>query len=85
MGQIKKVSVALTEELATLVKAAVEDGDYGSASEVVRDALRQWQSDRIRRQAELGMLQREWRRGITSGPSQLANIDHIKRNARSGR
>jgi antitoxin ParD1/3/4 len=85
VGQVKKVSVALTQELADMIKAAVNDGDYGSSSEVVRDALRRWQSDRTRRQAELGMLRREWRRGITSGPSEVADIEQIKRKARSGR
>ena len=85
VGQVKKVSVALTEELATMIKSAVEGGEYGSSSEVVRDALRQWQSGRARRQAEMRMLRREWRRGITSGPAKDADIEQIKRKARLGR
>ena len=39
-------SVALTPEMVAEVRAAVERGDYGSVSEVVRDALRDW---RLRR------------------------------------
>ena len=84
MTQVKKVSIALTDELAEMIKAAVDAGEYGSSSEVVRDALRHWQSERARRQAELKMLRREWRKGIRSGASEVADIDAIKRAARSG-
>ncbi len=37
-----------------------------------------------RRQADLKKLRREWRRGIASGTSKNADIEQIKRKARSG-
>lgn len=33
-------------DMAALIKAAVDTGDYASTSEVVRDALRQWKMKR---------------------------------------
>ena len=69
MSNVEKVSVALTAEMASEMRAVVESGEYASASEVVRDALREWRLrrvERIRAREELGRL---WDRGIASGPS----------------
>lgn len=46
MAGVKKLSIALTEELARDIEAAVASGDYSTASEVVRDALRYWKRER---------------------------------------
>lgn len=46
---VEKRSVALTPIIVAELRAAVEGGDYGSVSEVVRDALRDW---RLRRKIE---------------------------------
>ena len=69
MSNVEKVSVALTAEMASEMRAVVESGEYASASEVLRDALREWRLrrvERIRAREELGRL---WDRGIASGPS----------------
>jgi antitoxin ParD1/3/4 len=63
MSQIQKVSVALTTELADKVQAAVRSGDYASASEVIRDALRDWAQDREQR----ARIRRLWDEGLASG------------------
>jgi antitoxin ParD1/3/4 len=39
---MKNISVSLTDQHAALIEAAVASGDYASASEVVRTALREW-------------------------------------------
>ena len=49
MRNVEKLSVALTPEMVADMRAAVESGDYGSVSEVIRDALRAW---RLRRRIE---------------------------------
>ncbi len=67
MGRVEKVSVALTPELAETLREAVASGEYASASDVMREALRDWQERRLRRAeavAELGQL---WDEGIASG------------------
>ncbi len=49
MTKIDKISVALPHEMVADIKAAVEGGEYASASEVVREALRGW---RLRRRVD---------------------------------
>jgi antitoxin ParD1/3/4 len=49
IASVEKISVALTPDMVAELRAAVEGGDYGSVSEVVRDALRDW---RLRRKIE---------------------------------
>ena len=46
MASVEKISIALTEELASLVRGAVESGEYASSSEVIREALREWKARR---------------------------------------
>jgi antitoxin ParD1/3/4 len=82
MGKIQKVSIALTEELAETVRAAVASGDFGSSSEVVRAALREWQERRERARAEVELIRRLWREGIESGPGRFESIEEIKAEAR---
>jgi hypothetical protein len=43
MANIEKVSVALTGEQVSALKAAVEAGEYATTSEIVREAVRDWQ------------------------------------------
>ena len=40
MGKIEKVSVALTPDLAAMMRQLVETGEYASDGEVMREALR---------------------------------------------
>jgi putative addiction module CopG family antidote len=46
MPTVEKLSVALTPEMADWVGKAVKSGEYASASEVIRDALRGWKRER---------------------------------------
>lgn len=39
---MKNISIRVTDQHAALIEAAVASGDYASASEVVRTALREW-------------------------------------------
>jgi antitoxin ParD1/3/4 len=64
MVGVKKVSIALTEELANEIEKAVASGDYSTASEVVRDALRLWRRDR---EAYIQHLRRLVEEGLASG------------------
>jgi antitoxin ParD1/3/4 len=73
MPNVEKMSIALTPEMAAAVRAAVANGEYASSSEVVREALRDWQ---LRRSLRL------WQEGANSGPGNLASIQAIKAEAR---
>jgi antitoxin ParD1/3/4 len=79
------MNVNLTPQLEELVRSKVESGLYGSASEVVREALRLMdEQDRIRA-AKLEQLRAEVRRGLESGQSQAWDAAQIKRQARARR
>ena len=68
MANVEKVSVALTPEMAAMMREAVATGDYASASEVMREALREWKERRMLRQRAIEELGRLWDEGIESGP-----------------
>jgi antitoxin ParD1/3/4 len=49
MPGIERLTITLPTEMAHLVKRAVQGGDYASASEVIREALREWRWKREQR------------------------------------
>lgn len=82
MPNVEKMSIALTPELAAAVRAAVANAEYLSSSEVVREALRDWQIRRALHQKELEELRRVWQEGLDSGPGHQADVPAIKAEAR---
>ena len=82
MANVEKVSVALTADMAAVVREAVESGEYASNSEVVREALRDWKLKRSLQQQEIEELRRLWREGLSSGPGRFAGIEALKAEAR---
>ncbi len=79
------MNVALSPELVKLIGTKVDSGRYGSANEVVSDALRlldEW--DRIQ-EARQTDLRRDVRRGLEQldrGESAPLDMDAIKAKAR---
>ena len=67
MSNVEKVSVALTPEMAATMRQVVEAGEYASASEVMREALRDWKFRRAQRERAVEELGRLWDEGIASG------------------
>lgn len=67
MAQVEKVSIAVTPEMAAMLRRAVASGDYASSSEVVREALRDWKERRALRNEAVAELRRLWDDGLTSG------------------
>jgi len=82
MSNVQKVSVALTQEFMALLKEAVDTGEYTSASEVIRDALRHWKRRRALQEINTEELRQLWQEGIASGPGRFKSIDAIKKEAR---
>jgi antitoxin ParD1/3/4 len=82
MANVEKLSIALTPEMAVLVRGAVESGEYATTSEVVGEALREWKQRRILQQGDIEELRRLWVEGLASGPGRLQDMDAIKAEAR---
>lgn len=69
MSNVEKLSVAVTPEMASLMREVVEAGEYASTSEVVRAALRDWEYRRKQRNLALQELRHLIQEGVDSGPS----------------
>jgi antitoxin ParD1/3/4 len=82
MPDVQKVSIALTGEQLVALKAAVETGEYATTSEIVREAIRDWQFKRELRQEDLRRLRQLWDQGKASGASTPADFDNARREAR---
>ncbi|WP_311032374.1 type II toxin-antitoxin system ParD family antitoxin [Mesorhizobium koreense] len=84
MSTVDKRSVTLSPELAAEVDEAVAAGEYASASEVVRDALRQWKERRDLFGYTLEELRALVQDGIDSGPPPdgPSTMEALKQKAR---
>lgn len=84
MVQLEKLSVSLTPDVVAEVRAAVAGGDYGSVSEVVGDALRDWHLRRKIELLETEALRRLAEEGIDSGPGLDADAVFARLRTRFG-
>jgi antitoxin ParD1/3/4 len=67
----KNTSVALGEPFVEFARHKVESGEFGSTSEVVREAMRRY----IAEDMKLEALRRELQKGLDSGPVVEFDID----------
>ena len=70
-------SITLSTELAAAVDDAVSAGEYGSTSEAVSDAVREWKERRENFGYSIGELRKLVQDGIDSGPSRYVSMDEI--------
>jgi len=77
MAEIERLSIALPQPMAEAVRHVVETGEYASASEVVRDALRLWESRRELRARDADLLRERWDRGKASGRAGKLDIKRL--------
>jgi antitoxin ParD1/3/4 len=78
MSEIQKVSVALTGEQVSTLKAAIANGEYATTSEIVREALREWQFKRDLRRDEVKRLRQIWDEGKASGPAAPIDFKELR-------
>jgi antitoxin ParD1/3/4 len=64
MSTIERMTITMPADMAALIKAAVDAGDYASTSEVVRDALRQWKMRRAIQMQEIAALKSDIDKGL---------------------
>jgi antitoxin ParD1/3/4 len=79
MSDIQKISIALTGAQIAVLKAAVETGEYATTSEIVREAIREWQFKRELRQEDIKRLRQLWDEGLASGPATPVDFNEIRR------
>jgi antitoxin ParD1/3/4 len=86
MSAIEKISIALPPEMVSIVRQAVDAGEYASSSEVVRDALRDWTHKRSLRQQGIEELRQLWkqaREDKTPGIPVDEVLDRLERKYRA--
>ena len=76
------MNVSLTPQLEALVQRKVESGLYGSASEVMREALRLLEERDRLRSMRLEALRAEIQQGLDSGAPTPLDMDAIKARGR---
>lgn len=80
--KVEKVSIALTPEMAAMLRDAVDTGEYASSSEVVREALRNWKTERLEKAAKLADLRRLVEDAHASGTVEWDGITAFLARAR---
>ena len=83
MSNVEKVSVALTGEQVSALKAAVETGEYATTSEIVREAVRDWQLKRELRLRDIERLRDAWDKGLASGSAGELDMHELRKEARA--
>ena len=83
MADIERLSIALPAPMADSVRRAVEEGEYASTSEVIRDALRLWESRRQLREHDAEILRRRWDEGKASGRAGPLDIKRVMAEERA--
>mgnify|MGYP000856862988 CR=1 FL=1 len=77
------ISVSLTPELVSLIKAKVATGRYSSTSEVVREALRLLERADARDAEERARLAQAWQEGIAGGDAGRLDFAELKSQGRA--
>jgi antitoxin ParD1/3/4 len=77
MAEIERLSIALPAPMVDAVRRAVDAGEYASTSEVIRDALRLWESRRQLRERDVEIVRQRWDEGKASGRAGPLDIKRI--------
>lgn len=77
MPDIQKISVDVTGDQLAAIRNAVETGDYATTSDVVREAVHDWQVKRSQRQDELARLRQAWNEGKESGGRAAFDVEAV--------
>lgn len=67
----KNTSIALGEPFVEFAQRKVASGEFGSTSEVVREAMREYMAE----DAKIEALRREIQKGLDSGPARPFDWD----------
>lgn len=76
------ISISLTPELVSMIKARVSSGRYTSTSEVVREALRLLEAKDERQADERARLRLAWTEGVESDDAGQLDFADLRSEAR---
>lgn len=82
---MERMTITMPSEMASIVQAVVESGDYATVSEVIREAVRDWRAKRVTQQQELQALRSDIQKGLAdleAGRLQAFDVDRISTQGR---
>lgn len=82
MQSAEKISITMTPDLLRVVRESVDAGEYASTSEVMRDAVRVWQRQRLEDAERLNAVRARVQRSLHDPRQDLtsAQVDrHLAR------
>jgi len=82
VANVEKLSVAVTTTQAAQMKAAVEAGEYATTSEIIREAVRDWQAKRELQRQEVSRLRELWDEGKSSGAPAPLDLAEVRKEGR---
>ena len=85
MSTIERMTITMPADMAAIIKAAVDAGDYAATSEVVRDALREWKMKRSIQLQEIAALQADIDKGLADVAAGRVKDFDTKRIVERGR
>lgn len=83
MSELERMTITMPADMAAVIKAAVDGGDYASTSEVIREAMREWKLRRAVQSQEFAALQADLQQGLADiAAGRLTDFDPKKITAR---
>ena len=82
MPDTHQLSISLTADQIAELRAAVDTGEYATTSEIVREAIRDWQVKRGLQHREVARLRELWDSGKASGAPAPLDPQALKAEAR---
>lgn len=73
MPAVERMTITMPSDMAETLRQTVAGGEYASASEVVREALRDWTRNRDAERRALEVLRAAIKAGLDSGPGLPAD------------
>jgi antitoxin ParD1/3/4 len=84
MPAVERMTVTMPQEMASALRAVIDEGEYASASEIVREAIRDWTRSRDEERRDLAAIRSAIREGLESGPGIPAEQVFAELRARYG-
>lgn len=75
MGKLERITVTMPVEMATKLREAVSEGAYATTSEIIREAVRDWSSERDQREAENAEIREILDRARAGGRRTMEQVE----------
>ncbi len=82
MSNVEKISVSLPKAMAATLKEVVATGAYASTSEIMREAVRDWQGKQEERALMIEKYRKMVQQALDSGPLLDYSMDDIIQRGR---